>query len=76
MILQPTDYTITLYTAGVVPGDKEKGVLDTTMIPSVVVGFQRPVDRRFAKKVMRSVVRQHGVKYSDFIRATGFKELR
>lgn len=75
MRLQPTDYTITLYKAGTIDGDKEKGILPTDMIPSVVVGMPA-CDRRFAKKVMRSVVAQHGVKYSDFIRATGFKELR
>lgn len=75
MRLQPTDYTFTLYTAGTMPGDAEKGLLSTDIIPAVVIGLPA-CDRRFAKKVMRSVVAQHGVKYSDFIRATGFKELR
>lgn len=75
MRLQPTDYTFTLYKAGTIPGDKETGVLPTDILPAVVVGLPA-CDRRFAKKVMRSVVAQHGVKYSDFIRATGFKELR
>lgn len=75
MRLQPTDYTFTLYKAGTIPGDKEKGILPTDILPAVVVGLPA-CDRRFAKKVMRSVVRQHGIKYSDFISATGFKELR
>lgn len=75
MKLQPTDYTFTLYTAGTIPGDAEKGLLNTDIIPAVVVGLPA-CDRRFAKKVMRSIVSQHGVKYSDFVRATGFKELR
>lgn len=75
MRLQPTDYTIIIEDGVTAPAQPELGIAATTYIPSVLVTLPE-CDRRFAKKVMRSVARQLRVKYSDLIKSQGFKELR